>query len=190
MCGGVCLEDEGTCRQFYFQEQKKMGAGAGGDRWDVSPGALTGDRAQAGGQPNASNGVLDYLLEAVEDDAVRDTTTFILAGYKDEIEAPPPPSPPPRPALLVCRLCQFSDTALCTPFRRDRHSRFRSPHRPFSILQTFHCTGTATLPALHFTGTAIDRRFILRTLPGSVSLNLLFKRLFQCHCGTLLSWCW
>ena len=46
-----------------------------------------GGEGQAGTQPNASNGVLDYLLEAVEDDRMRESTTFILAGYKDEIEA-------------------------------------------------------------------------------------------------------
>lgn len=42
--------------------------------------------APAGKSPNASNEVLDCLLEAVEDPATRETTTFILAGYRDEIE--------------------------------------------------------------------------------------------------------
>ena len=165
MCGGVCLEDEGTCRQFYFQEQKKMGAGAGGDRWDVSPGALTGDRAQAGGQPNASNGVLDYLLEAVEDDAVRDTTTFILAGYKDEIEAPPPPLPPSPPcltsmqALPVLRHC-----LLHTVLQRPTFS-VPVPPPPFfnfadiSLRRHCHFTDTSFYghchsQALHFTDSA------------------------------------
>lgn len=39
-----------------------------------------------GQQPNLSNQVLDYLLEAVEKPEVRSTTTVILAGYRDEIE--------------------------------------------------------------------------------------------------------
>jgi SpoVK/Ycf46/Vps4 family AAA+-type ATPase len=39
-----------------------------------------------GQQPNVSNQVLDYLLEAVEKPEVRSTTTVILAGYRDEIE--------------------------------------------------------------------------------------------------------
>jgi SpoVK/Ycf46/Vps4 family AAA+-type ATPase len=38
------------------------------------------------GSPNESNYILDYLLETVEDKSFRETTTFILAGYKDEIE--------------------------------------------------------------------------------------------------------
>jgi SpoVK/Ycf46/Vps4 family AAA+-type ATPase len=42
--------------------------------------------APAGQQPNASNEVLDYLLEAVEKPEIRSTTTVILAGYRDEIE--------------------------------------------------------------------------------------------------------
>ena len=42
--------------------------------------------AGAGSQPNASNQVLDFLLEAVEKPEVRSTTTVILAGYRDEIE--------------------------------------------------------------------------------------------------------
>jgi SpoVK/Ycf46/Vps4 family AAA+-type ATPase len=41
----------------------------------------------AGQQPNASNEVLDYLLEAVEKPEIRSSTTVILAGYKDEIES-------------------------------------------------------------------------------------------------------
>ena len=40
----------------------------------------------SGHQPNASNQVLDYLLEAVEKPEIRSTTTVILAGYRDEIE--------------------------------------------------------------------------------------------------------
>jgi SpoVK/Ycf46/Vps4 family AAA+-type ATPase len=40
----------------------------------------------SGQQPNASNQVLDYLLEAVEKPEIRSTTTVILAGYRDEIE--------------------------------------------------------------------------------------------------------
>ena len=43
--------------------------------------------ARAGSQPNDSNYVLDYLLEAVEDKTIRKSTTFILAGYKDEMES-------------------------------------------------------------------------------------------------------
>jgi len=39
-----------------------------------------------GQQPNASNQVLDYMLEAVEKPEIRSTTTVILAGYRDEIE--------------------------------------------------------------------------------------------------------
>jgi SpoVK/Ycf46/Vps4 family AAA+-type ATPase len=39
-----------------------------------------------GQQPNSSNQVLDYLLEAVEKPEIRSTTTVILAGYRDEIE--------------------------------------------------------------------------------------------------------
>jgi replication-associated recombination protein RarA len=42
--------------------------------------------APAGQQPNASNEVLDYLLEAIEKPEIRSTTTVILAGYRDEIE--------------------------------------------------------------------------------------------------------
>jgi len=42
--------------------------------------------AKAGQQPNSSNQVLDYLLEAVEKQEIRDSTTVILAGYRDEIE--------------------------------------------------------------------------------------------------------
>jgi len=42
--------------------------------------------AKAGQQPNGSNQVLDYLLEAVEKQEIRDSTTVILAGYRDEIE--------------------------------------------------------------------------------------------------------
>jgi replication-associated recombination protein RarA len=41
---------------------------------------------KAGHQPNDSNNVLDYLLEAVEQEGVRETTSIILAGYKDEVE--------------------------------------------------------------------------------------------------------
>ncbi len=36
--------------------------------------------------PNASNSILDHLLEMAEDESFRNTTTVILAGYKDEIE--------------------------------------------------------------------------------------------------------
>ncbi len=39
--------------------------------------------APRGSTANASNGVLDYLLKVAE--TMRDTTTFILAGYKDDI---------------------------------------------------------------------------------------------------------
>ncbi len=39
------------------------------------------------GPPNDSNHILDFLLEVVETKEYRDTTTFILAGYKDEIES-------------------------------------------------------------------------------------------------------
>ena len=39
--------------------------------------------APRGSTANASNNVLDYLLKVSED--LRDTTTFILAGYKDDI---------------------------------------------------------------------------------------------------------
>jgi replication-associated recombination protein RarA len=42
--------------------------------------------AKAGSQPNPSNQVLDYLLAAVETPDIRETTTVILAGYRDEIE--------------------------------------------------------------------------------------------------------
>ena len=42
--------------------------------------------APSGQQPNASNQVLDFLLEAVEKPEIRSTTTVILAGYRDEIE--------------------------------------------------------------------------------------------------------
>ena len=40
----------------------------------------------AGQQPNASNEVLDFLLESVEKPEIRSRTTVILAGYRDEIE--------------------------------------------------------------------------------------------------------
>ena len=40
----------------------------------------------AGQQPNASNEVLDYLLEAMEKPEIRSTTTVILAGYEDDID--------------------------------------------------------------------------------------------------------
>jgi SpoVK/Ycf46/Vps4 family AAA+-type ATPase len=40
--------------------------------------------AAAGQQSNASNAVLDYLLEVSE--SLRATTTFILAGYKEDVE--------------------------------------------------------------------------------------------------------
>jgi len=42
--------------------------------------------AKAGSQPNPSNQILDYLLQAVDTAEIRDTTTVILAGYRDEIE--------------------------------------------------------------------------------------------------------
>lgn len=41
--------------------------------------------APKGSAPNASNGILDYLLRVCEDERL--TTTFILAGYKDEVLA-------------------------------------------------------------------------------------------------------
>jgi hypothetical protein len=42
--------------------------------------------AKAGQQPKSSNQVLDYLLEAVEKQEIRESTTVILAGYRDESE--------------------------------------------------------------------------------------------------------
>lgn len=39
--------------------------------------------APRGSTPNASNQVLDYLIKVTEE--MRETTTFILAGYKDQI---------------------------------------------------------------------------------------------------------
>ena len=44
-------------------------------------------RRHGSGSPNASNDVLDNLLEQVEKPEVRKTTTVILAGYRDEIES-------------------------------------------------------------------------------------------------------
>jgi len=43
--------------------------------------------AKAGSQPNPSNQVLDYLLQVADTAEIRETTTIILAGYRDEIEA-------------------------------------------------------------------------------------------------------
>jgi len=42
--------------------------------------------AKAGQQPNPSNQILDFLLQAVDTPDIRETTTVILAGYRDEIE--------------------------------------------------------------------------------------------------------
>ena len=42
--------------------------------------------ARQGESPNSSNHVLDYLLETVEKPETRNTTTVIMAGYRDEIE--------------------------------------------------------------------------------------------------------